>query len=240
MTVQPEAYNPSQRSSLRRRSSNAGSRDALLGELTLVEALGDSGGSLGHLSSRLRKVNLNVARAAAVGVDTTVGAVGATVGLRRPVDHDVADEDGLSVKALRVRVSLGVLQKIAEKLDRLDRPAALSPLELVGLGSPANTAVVAPERHTLLVLGHVVKVDKSLLKRHTAEGSSSLARVLVVHAEVRTLRTGRLLGQLGVVKSVTSLRLASLVQRSARHCIADTAQHHAQPPNVPSGSATKS
>ena len=181
-----------------------------------------------------------MARVAAVGVDTTVGTVGAAVSLGRTVHHDVTDENGPSVKALRVRVSLSILQEVTEELDRLDRPAALSPLELVRLGSPANVAVVAPERHTLLVCGNIVKVDKSLLERHATKSSSSLARVLVVHAEVRTLRAGRLLGQLGVVESVTSLMLVLLIQCHVQRRVDITTRRCTQLPDVPSGSATKS
>lgn len=58
-----------------------------------------------------------------VRVDTTVSTVRATAGLGGLLDHDVADDELLSVKALGLGVGLGILKEGKEELDRLDGPS---------------------------------------------------------------------------------------------------------------------
>lgn len=191
--------------SSRSRGDSTGSSHALLGELALVQANSHIRGSLGDLLSGLSKVDLNVARRAAVRVDTTVSTVSAAVSLRGLLHSNVADNKSLSVKTLSLSVRLGVLKKAKKELDRLHRPATLSSLELLHLLGAANTTVEAAERNGLLVLNNVVEVSVSLLELHTIDGGGSLARVLEVNTQVSAARLGRLLRQLGIVKRVAGL-----------------------------------
>lgn len=195
---------------LRRGSSQSTLRgNALLGKLTRVEARSSRRDRLGDLGRRLRKVDLNVRRAVPVGVNATVRPVGAAVGLGGLVHHDVADDNRLGVKALGVRVRLGVLQQSAEELDRLHGPATLRGLELLRLGVAADTTVVTAEGNDLLLLEDVLEVSVRLLERPAVDGSGSLTGVLVVNTEVVTARAGRLLRQLGIVKRVTELPVST-------------------------------
>lgn len=101
-----------------------GSSNTLLGELALVEADSKVGGSgLGDLSGGLGEEDLGVDGVTLVRVDATVSTERATAGLRGLLDDNVADDKLLSLETLSLGVSLGVLQKGKEKLDRLDGPS---------------------------------------------------------------------------------------------------------------------
>lgn len=163
-------------------------------------------------------MDLNVARRAAVRVNTTVRPVGAAVGRGSLLNNNVADNKGLDVQTAGLGVSLGVLKKAKQELDRLDGPATLGGLEVVDLGSAAYTTVEAAEGNGLLVLDHIVQVSVSLLELHAADGSSSLTRVLEVNTKIGATRLGSLLRQLGIVKRVASLSRVSPVLPQNLQC----------------------
>lgn len=103
--------------------TGTGSRDTLGSELALVKADNIGGGSLGDLGGGLAEEDLGVDGVTLVRVDTTVSTVGATAGLGSLLDDNVADNELLGVKTLGLSVSLGVLEKGKEELDRLDGPS---------------------------------------------------------------------------------------------------------------------
>jgi hypothetical protein len=103
--------------------------DPLLRKLPLVQPRAKNnstalGVRLGHLSSRLSKVDLDVAWVALVRVDTTVGSVCATACLGGLVHDDVADDELLSLKALGVCVGLSVAEEREEELGGLHGPSS--------------------------------------------------------------------------------------------------------------------
>lgn len=64
-----------------------------------------------------------MARAALVGVDAAVSAVGAAVGLRGLVDDDRLDNQVVGGELVGLGVGLGVLEQGDEDLGRLDGPS---------------------------------------------------------------------------------------------------------------------
>lgn len=91
--------------------------------MALVKADNIGGGSLGDLGGGLTEEDLGVDGVTLVRVDTTVGTVRATAGLGSLLDHNVADDELLSLETLGLSVGLGVLEKGKEELDRLDGPS---------------------------------------------------------------------------------------------------------------------
>ncbi len=85
-------------------------------------------GSLGHsqllrLGDRLvrfRQDQFDVAWVGHVGIDATVGTVGATALLRGLVDLDVLDNEFGGVETLGVGVGFGILEQAQEEFGRLD------------------------------------------------------------------------------------------------------------------------
>lgn len=103
--------------------TGTGSRDTLGSELALVKADNVGGGSLGDLGGGLAEEDFGVDGVTLVRVDTTVSTVRATAGLGSLLDHNVADNELLSLETLGLSVGLGVLEKGKEELDRLDGPS---------------------------------------------------------------------------------------------------------------------
>ena len=193
-----------------RRSNGARSCHTLLSKLALVQAHRHDRLGLLHLLRGRSKEDLDVARVAAVRVDTTVSTIGAAVSRRSLLNNNVADNQCLSVHILCLSVRLSILQQVTQKLDRLDRPATLRRTQVVYLRSTTDTTIKAAEGNSLLVLEHIVKVFISLLERHASHSGSGLTRVLEVNTEVGATRLGRRLRNLGVVECVADLfRLAT-------------------------------
>lgn len=157
--------------------------------------------TLGHLHDDLLSVGLaldvpllladdefDVAGRAQVGVDATVGTVGAAALLGGLVDLDMLDDAGIKIQALSLGIGLGVLEEGQDVLAGLDGPSPLGDGEdLVGLGAATDTAVEAAEGHGLLVLDDVSEVALGLLEGHALDGHGGLAGVLEVDAEVGAL-----------------------------------------------------
>lgn len=94
------------------------------------------------------------------------------------VDDSAGNVQVLDVQALGLSVSLGVLQKINNVFDRLDGPATLGGLELLGLSGAADTTVETAERNALLLLSDILQIGISLVQLHALNGGSNFVGVL--------------------------------------------------------------
>lgn len=130
----------------------------------LCTANGNLSGLLLTLYAKLflAKDKLNMARAALVGVDTTVSAVSAAALLGGLVDLNVRDLHFLSNKSLSLGIANGVLQQVQNELGALLGPATLGDTEGLGLGATTNTTVETTEWDALLVSKNVSEVTESL------------------------------------------------------------------------------
>merc|ERR1712060_944412 len=107
-------------------SGRLGSHHALLLELLLADFLGASrlGGAWdGNLA--LGEDDLDVARRGHVGVDATVGTVGAVTLFGGGIDLDVINNARVNVEALDLGIGLGVLEHAEEDTAGLLGPATL-------------------------------------------------------------------------------------------------------------------
>jgi hypothetical protein len=111
-------------------------------------------------------------------VDSSVGSVGSPAEAGRPVDLNVLNDESVDVEALVVCVGLCVLEQLQQELCRLLRPAALRGSPLLGLRAAADAAVEAPERHTLLLHGHVLQEFERTPQRHLLNSLGRFPRVL--------------------------------------------------------------
>lgn len=159
------------------------SNQLLLRELSLGELDGLLAGSLDVLLLLLGE-ELNMARGVHVGVDSAVGSVGSSSALLGLVALNVGQDQLLHVQGLGLGVRDQVLQETNHDLGRLDRPAALSVLELLGLTSSADTTVESAERNATLLLDNSVQILNSISHSGTSDGGADLKGVLEVNADV--------------------------------------------------------
>lgn len=105
---------------------------------------------------------------------------------------DALDDEVGGVETLGVGVGLSVLEEVDEELGGLDGPAGLADTELLALSSATLTTgeTAHGDGHALVL--DVVKVGKSLLEVHAADGLGSLAGVLERNTEVRAPSAGAL------------------------------------------------
>lgn len=111
-------------------------------------------------------------------INAAVGSVCSPAEARRPVDLNVFDDKSVDVKALVVSIGLCVLEQLQQELCRLLRPPALSGSPLLGLRAAADAAVETPERHALLLHGHVLQELERPPQRHLLDGLGRFSRVL--------------------------------------------------------------
>mmetsp|Transcript_8878 Transcript_8878/g.13112 ORF Transcript_8878/g.13112 Transcript_8878/m.13112 type:complete len:225 (-) Transcript_8878:88-762(-) len=172
--------------------------EAVLGQLLAGEGLGlGLAVRLLDLLRGLLEDHLDVAGAVQVGVDTTVGPVGATAALLSTVDLDVSDGQGLRVQLLELGVALGVLEQAQDHLHGLHGPASLGHLELLGLGGLADAASVHSEGDAALLVKDLAQVLLGRGEGHALDGPAGLVGVLVVHPEVGTHGLAGLAGVFG-------------------------------------------
>jgi len=148
----------------------------------------------------LRKNNFDMAGGGHIGVDSAVGAVRSAPHLRGAVDLDVVDDEMVDVEAFVLRVGFRVLQQREEELGGLLGPTSLAARGVPGLGLSvaSGTTDVTSERNDFLLLADVLEELSCAPERHSFDGFSGLARVLVVHAQVGAARLDCLGGILGL------------------------------------------
>lgn len=147
-------------------------------------------------------------------VDTTESTVSSTTTERGLVDLDVRNDKVLDVEALGVSVSLGVVKKLSDQLDGLNRPAGVSETELLALGGSANGTVVLAERNGTLLLGNSGEVLQGSLELLTSNGLSSGLSVLEANTKVRSTSgssSGRVDGGLAVTSHLLMRANASAI-----------------------------
>jgi len=165
----------------------------LLGRLLLLRRLVLS--SAFHLNViLLRENDFDVTGRGHVGVDSAVGAVRSAPHLRGAVDLNVVDDEMVHVEAFVLRVGFRVLQQREEELGGLLGPTSLAARGVPGLGLSvaSGTADVTSERNDFFLLADVLEELGCAPERHSFNGFSGLARVLVVHAQVGAARLDRL------------------------------------------------
>lgn len=86
-----------------------------------------------------------------VRVDSPVSTVGSSTHLGSLVYLNVLNDQGINIQTLEFCIALSILQHVQEEFCTLLRPTSLCPVPLFGLGTPANTSVVAAERNALLL-----------------------------------------------------------------------------------------
>jgi hypothetical protein len=156
----------------------------------------------------LGKDELDVARVGHVGVDTTVGTVGASPTLGGLVDLDVLDNKGTGVETLGVSVGLGVLEEVGEEVSGLDGPAGAADTPLLALSSTASAASVSAHGDDLGLVLDVVEELEGALKLHALDGLGGLTGVLEADTEVRAPGAGALRGR-NLLSGVTDEKTTS-------------------------------
>ena len=98
---------------------------------------------LGHGTSPLDAVELNMAVRGDVWGDATVSAVGPSTASNGALDGDVADDALLGVESLSLSVALEVKEEFADGLCGLFGPSTESLAELSSLSSSTDTSEVS-------------------------------------------------------------------------------------------------
>lgn len=129
---------------------------------------------------------------AEVGIDATMGTVGAATHLGGLVDLDVLDNNLLQVETLGVGVAFGILEESQQELGALLGPASLGDTPNVGLGATADTATEATERNSLLVFNDVFQELLGLGELHSLQNHGGLMSILEVNTEVLATSLARL------------------------------------------------
>ena len=160
------------------------SNQLLLGERGLGELNRLGGLGSGDILLLLLSVHLNVAWGVHVSVDSTVSSVSSTSAALSLVALNVGQDELLNVQRLALGVGDEVLQKTDDDLGRLDGPATLGVLELLSLGSSADTTVESTEGNASLLLDHSVQVLDGISHHGTSDGSADLEGILEVNSDV--------------------------------------------------------
>lgn len=101
------------------------------------------------------------------------------------------------------------------KKDSLKEIPTLCRLEFLGLLCSSYTSIESSKWNALLLVLNIGKVSKRLLQLHSRKSSSSFTSVLEVDSQILSARSGALLQQFGVVKSVANLNRRYINQLSA-------------------------
>ena len=133
-----------------------------------------------------------MAGTAQVGVNASVGAVGASPHLCGSVHLDVLDNALVGVKALQLGVALDVLQQLQENKGALLGPSPLRPLVVLALSLASHSSAVATERNNLLLVNDVIQIALRLLEGHSLYCHCGFPRVFVVDSQVRSAGLARL------------------------------------------------
>lgn len=139
----------------------------------------------------LTEDQLDVAWRRLVRIDAAVRAVCSTADLRRSVHLNVIDDEVINIETFDVGVRLGVLEQAEQDLGGLLRPATLRDFEDFRLRLAAHAAVVALERHDLLLVDHVLQVARGTSNGHASECVGGFTGVLEVNTQVGTARFAR-------------------------------------------------
>ena len=136
--------------------------------------------------------HLDVAGAAHVCVDATVGAVGSSALLGGLVDLDVLDDvlSGASGGVLCLGVALGVLEEVKEDDGALLGPATLAHAIDLGLGAAADASVELAEGNATLLGDDIKKVALRLSEGQALERVGGVHGVLKVNTEVVSTALG--------------------------------------------------
>ena len=145
---------------------------------------------LGHGTSPLDAVELNMAVRGDVWGDATVSAVGPSTASNGALDGDVADDALLGVESLSLSVALEVKKEFADGLCGLFGPSTVAPLVLSSLGVSGDVLVVPAEGNNLLVGKHALHVLDCSWNSHAFNVSCSFEGVLEVCSQVRNLGFG--------------------------------------------------
>lgn len=147
----------------------------LLGELLLCGLII---GSLGDNLLLLGEDDLDVAWGRHVGVDATMGTVGATTQALSAVHLNVIDDQTINIESSVVSIGLSVAQQLQQKLGGLLWPATLCGLPLLGLSATADATVETAEWHTLLLVDDSLQETLGTTQWHALDGLCGLVRVL--------------------------------------------------------------
>jgi len=144
--------------------------------------------------------NFDMAGRGHVGVDSAVGAVRSAPHLRGAIDLDVIDDEVVDVEAFVIRVRFRVLQQRKEEFGGFLGPTSLTAGCVPGfcLSVATGASNVASERNNLFLLADILEEFGSASERHSFDGFSGFARVLVMDAQVGATRLDRLGGILGI------------------------------------------
>jgi hypothetical protein len=131
--------------------------------------------------------DLDMARRVHVGVDSTMSSVSSSSALLSGVALNVGKDKLISVEALGFGVTNAVLEDLDNNLGGLNRPATLSVLELLSLGSSANTTIESSEGNTSVLLDDGMEVLHSIPHSGTTDGSADLEGILEVDTDISAL-----------------------------------------------------
>lgn len=147
----------------------------LLGELLLCGLIV---GGLGDNLLLLGEDDLDVAWGRHVGVDATMGTVGATTQALSAVHLNVIDDQTINIESSVVSIGLSVAQQLQQKLGGLLWPATLCGLPLLGLSATADATVETAEWHALLLVDDSLQETLGTTQGHALDGLCGLVRVL--------------------------------------------------------------
>lgn len=147
----------------------------LLGELLLCGLIV---GGLGNNLLLLGEDDLDVAWRRHVGVDATMGTVGAATQALSTVHLNVIDDQTINIESSVISIGLSIAQQLQQKLGGLLWPATLCGLPLLGLSATANTTVETTEWHALLLVDDGLQETLGTTQGHALDGLCGLVRVL--------------------------------------------------------------
>jgi len=153
------------------------------GGLLLGEAGSDLVG-LGNGTRLLEAVEFNVAVAAQVWGDATMGSVGSSTTVHGSLADGVVDDASVEVESLGLGVGAQVDEHLTDGLDGLLGPSTEGGLLGHGLDLSVSGATVADEGDNFLVLEAVLEVADGLSELQALNAASDVVAVLVVSSQV--------------------------------------------------------
>jgi len=153
------------------------------GGLLLGQAGSDFIG-LGNSSGLLEAVELDVAVAAQVWGDATMGSVGSSTSVDSSLADGVVDDASVNIESLGLGVGAQVDEHLADGLDGLLGPSTEGGLLGNGVDLGVSGTTVPYKGDNFPVLEAVLKVADSFVKLKALDGAADVVAVLVVSSEV--------------------------------------------------------
>jgi hypothetical protein len=148
--------------------------------------LGETGSdliSLGNFARLFEAVELDVAVAAQVWGDSTVGSVGSSTAVHSSLADGVVDPASVNIESLSFGIGAQVDEHLADGLDGLFRPSTEGGL-FVDLDLGVSSTTIPYEGDNFSVFKAVLKVADSFVDLETLDGTSDVVAVLVVSSQV--------------------------------------------------------